>query len=239
MRKLRLILALASIECFASTSHALYQDFGDWNGLFVSKKIGPETGLMLEIQTRLHGGEPVLQNGGAVADPLSTRSNRLLIRPAFRWWIHPDLQLWAGYAWTPNFSPYRNEHRLWQQILYTHSSDHQFETQYRLRVEERDIQNSGGWSFRVRGFSRLDRWFEPSGAWGWVLWDELFWNLNTVSGGPTKGFDQNRIFLGPKYRLGERARFEFGYLNVWSALPSPSPDILAHLFATYLFIDLN
>ena len=179
------------------------------------------------LQSRLHES----------SQTYSSRSNRLLVRPAVRYWLMPELQVWFGYAWTPNFSPFRNENRFWQQLFWIQSIDSQSTHQHRLRFEERLIQNTPSVAYRLRYLPRWDRWFTEEKKLGFVVWDEFFWNLNSVTRGPSAGFDQNRFFVGPMIALSADHRLEIGYLNLYLTSSKPQSDVMAHILGMYYFMN--
>ena len=47
---------------------------------------------------------------------------------------------------------------------------------------------------------------------GITAFDEFMVTLNTVEGGPWRGYDRNRIFIGPYWQVGA-TRYEVGYLG--------------------------
>ena len=50
------------------------------------------------------------------------------------------------------------------------------------------------------------------GNFGITASNEIFVNYNSVPNGPTGGYDQDRIFIGPYWKAGN-ARYEVGYLE--------------------------
>ena len=61
-----------------------------------------------------------------------------------------------------------------------------------------------------------------------VIWDEVFFGLNDTDWGQNSGFDQNRFYVGPAYRLSKNWRVEIGYLNNHIALPGNNPDAITN-----------
>lgn len=154
------------------------------------------------------------------------RFERLLLRPAVGIQITPELSLWAGYAWTPTFGPYRDEQRPFQQVLV----EQRFGVVSlinRFRVEERFIANTQGASIRLRHMVRSIIRFGADAPLGLALSEELFVTLNAVENGPAAGFDQNRAFVGLNLRVAEW-QFELGYMNVFVDRPAPQPERMLH-----------
>jgi hypothetical protein len=174
-------------------------------------------------------------------DSIKTRGNRWILRPALTYSPEavPGLVFHLGFAWMPNLSPVRTEERLWEQASYSHALAGA-SIGHRLRLEQRHQDRTEGLGHRIRYLLRAgQQGTARSEPWGWVVWDELFWNLNSVTGGAKKGFDQNRIFAGPQYQLDPRTRLEAGYLQVYQTQGSARDSQLNHVAALFLFIDFD
>ena len=220
-------LLLAMILNLATNDSKAENMAGVWSAYFISSNINEKIGIVGEIQSRVHDQQVIS----------GLRMNRLLVRPAIRYFLNPELQVWLGYAWTPNFSPHRGEHRFWQQVLWIDKFDSQSALSHRFRFEERMIQDAQSVSYRMRYMPRFDHWFQEEKKVGFVFWDEFFWNLNSVARGPVSGFDQNRLFLGPMFSLSANSRIEVGYLNVYTSIPPPMSAVMAHILGAYVFVD--
>ena len=165
---------------------------------------------------------------------------QLLIRPGIIYNFSPNLSATVGYAYVKTY-PYGDfpspddypEHRVWQQISYTHSGLG-LDWQHRFRLEQRFIGqlsplDSGGYEvgdYRFENrFRYLLRTAVPISAdkKNYIaLSNEVFLNF----GENVKGnhFDQNRAFIGLGRKLTDTLRLEVGYLeqtlqkrggNVW------------------------
>lgn len=154
------------------------------------------------------------------------RFERLLLRPAVGLQVTPEVSLWAGYAWTPTFGPYRDEQRPFQQVLVEQRWG-VLSLINRFRVEERFIADTGGASIRLRHMVRSIIRFGVDSPLGVALSEELFVALNAIENGPAPGFDQNRAFVGLNVRVAEW-QFELGYMNVFVNRPAPQPDRMLH-----------
>lgn len=210
----------------AFKAHATQSHFAQWNSVFLNGKLSENWGWSLETQTRVAQSNTV------------TNGNRLLLRPAIRWlpWGNGDLQIHFGYGWTPNFQSYRTESRFWQQVLRQNDAA-QWWWATRFRFEERLIQNTTQTSYRTRAFARIHRYLSDDQKLGFSLWDELFWNINTINNGPKSGFDQNRIFLGPHFKLSPQARLETGYINVLTGKGRGNENLITHAYLLYVYLD--
>lgn len=141
----------------------------------------------------------------------------MVVRPAIVFNPTNDLGLYLGYAWVPKFydqeyhNDYRDEQRVWQQLLYKHSSIG-VAWHHRLRQEERILAGAEGVSNRSRYLVRGSRLLSRQLRLGLTTYSETMVNLNGVAGGPSGGFEQNRFFLGP-YWESKNSRYEVGYLG--------------------------
>jgi len=105
-----------------------------------------------------------------VGDNVS-RLERLLIRPALGYNLTDKIALFLGYAWTPTFvntsydGDFRNENRIWQQLLYKHDL-WGLQWQHRLRQEQRIIEDAGQTSNRTRYLVRGSYALNSDGAFG-------------------------------------------------------------------------
>lgn len=151
-----------------------------------------------------------------IGDDIS-RLERLIIRPAIGYNIHPNVALFLGYAWTPTYmnssyeKSFRNENRIWQQVL-VRDTRWGLDWQHRLRQEQRFIEDAGGPSNRTRYLLRGSYALSESKNFGLTGYNEIFFNLNSESNGPKAGFDRDRYFFGPYFREGV-VRYEVGYLG--------------------------
>ena len=211
---------------FNLNTHALETNFASWTGIFINGKATENLGFYLETQSRLARPNPV-SNG-----------NRLLLRPAIRYlpWGDSRLQFHLGYGWTPNFSPSRNENRIWQQVLRQEDHD-QWWWALRLRTEQRWIQFTNQTAHRLRLFARLHHYFSDDKKFGLSLWNEIFFNLNDVHSGPKAGLDQNRFFIGPHFVLSPKARVEVGYMNLYTSRCRALDDLDSHVYTLYVYLD--
>jgi hypothetical protein len=166
------------------------------------------------------------------------RDSRAILRSAFGYSPLKNLSLWVGYAWIPvaayDAEPHLrlNESRLYQQLSYEHGFG-PLRLSDRLRLEQRFLAAApSGVAWRIRNQVR--------GAWGLgserrtslILWDEIFFDLNTVPGGPQTGFDQNRAFAGVGFKLTDHFTLEVGYLNVITRRPAADTHLMLHVLST-------
>jgi hypothetical protein len=126
------------------------------------------------------------------------------------------LGLYAGYAWTPSFynssyhRDYRDEQRFWQQAVYRHDLLGIAVAQ-RVRQEQRVQMRTAGMGHRFRYMCRAAYGLTHTNDIGVAAFDEIMINLNDVEGGAWRGYDRNRLFLGPYWRV-KHVSYEVGYL---------------------------
>ena len=159
-----------------------------------------------------------------------------ILRPALGWKFSPSLALYGGYAWVPFYadddeSKDVQEHRAWQQLVYQ-GKEGPLLLQLRPRFEQR-FRPDEDVAFRLRLFGRLNAELWKGAPLAVATWDETFVQLGENSWGAPGGFDQNRLFLGLAYTVGE-LRLEPGYLNVAIRRPDDSLRI-EHNFALNAF----
>ena len=201
-----LLLSLAAATfLFPSESIAQRTDFQAWTLVTTNISLDADKKWFFYMEAQPRVGNDV------------SRLERILIRPAAGYNINKSVSLFLGYGWTPTFSnseyesDFRNENRIWQQILISHS-DFGLDWQHRIRQEQRMIDDASGVSNRTRYLLRGSYKFCDSDDWGITGYNELFVNLNSVERGPRAGFDRDRFFLGPFYTSGA-GRYEVGYLG--------------------------
>lgn len=189
----------------ASVANATPTDFEGWftTSALVSLDESKTHQLYLELQPR-------------IADDWQ-RAGLLLIRPAVVYNATSDLSLYVGYAWQPTFldanyhRTYRDEQRLWQQILYKHEL-WGIAWQHRLRQEQRKIEHTNGVSNRTRYLLRGSYPLTDAHDMGIAAFQEILVTLNNTENGPWDGYDRSRFFLGP-YWIVDNARYDVGYLG--------------------------
>jgi hypothetical protein len=207
-----------------ASARALDVDGQGWIQVIAQGPIAGRLHGYLEIQPRLRGGD------GLQAD-------KLLVRPAFYWQATPEWSLWLGYNYAPTFHPYRDEQQVWQQTLWARRFE-RFSLFNRTRLEQRMLSGAGGVAVRLRHQIRAMVPLPRDPAWSFVVFDEAFVHLNTVSSGAVSGFDQNRIFVGMSRQLTPRLRAELGYQNVFVLRAGETPDRLLHVALTSIVLSL-
>ncbi|AGC47112.1 hypothetical protein MYSTI_05836 [Myxococcus stipitatus DSM 14675] len=166
---------------------------------------------------------------------VSEQDGRVIFRSAAGVRVLQDLSFWLGYAWVPiwNWEEHpalrQGESRLFQQLFLTPRFG-ELKTTLRARVEQRFLPGTTEVSHRARLMLRGAHPLAESRL-SLVIWDEAFFHLNTVDGGPQRGFDTNRAFVGVSWKLGAHSAIEVGYLNAYVRRPSAQTDQLIHALA--------
>lgn len=162
----------------------------------------------------------------------------LLLRAGLNYHMNKKLVLTGGYAYIHNrsvqggISGYVPEHRIWEQVLFTHpvsiSSRIKGTLAHRLRLEQRflprpyvqngELKHDGNlYANRLRYFIRnitpLVPWSASGKAPFLALQNEVFVNIGDKSAVNRKFFDQNRAYIALGYRFNKQFDAEVGYMN--------------------------
>lgn len=136
---------------------------------------------------------------------------RVLLRAAVGYDLPKRFSFWAGYGYTPLLSPVTSdEHRPFLQLLGEHRLG-PVALVNRTRAEARFIEGTQQASLRARHMLRA-LYRLPDSQLGFAVYDEFFFNLNSVANGPPGGLDQNRLFAGVNYLLLPFVQIEGGYM---------------------------
>lgn len=159
----------------------------------------------------------------------------LILRPAVFYKLDPKTSLWLGYDTVnnhPDGRPSFRENRLWQQFTYQFDPIGDINILSRSRLEQRDREDFSEVAHRWRQMLRITG---PSGLHpqlSWVVYDELFVQLNTTAWVTRKGIDQNRLFLGVNWKWDAQMNGDIGYMNQY--VNSRNLDQENHILMTTL-----
>lgn len=212
----------------AAAGQEVESDFQAWNAVILTGPIKEESRLLLWFDGHARYRDDANDLGVTI------------VRPALGWRATGKLDLWAGYARVVSREdgvPDIEEDRFWQQATFPLPSVFGGNMGGRSRLEQRWRPEDGDdTGFRFRQFVR---WARPIGAsdFSFVVWDELFINLNDADWGQRGGFDQNRLFAGTAWHVTDSVRIEGGYLN--NVLETPTNAVqVNHNFSVALFWNL-
>ncbi|MGH7181713.1 MAG: DUF2490 domain-containing protein, partial [Nitrospiraceae bacterium] len=199
-------MAGAGSEVLASQN--VQQNFRLWSPVFLTVPLSTSFLGYAEVNPRF---------GDDVSD-----LNQLILRTAVGYKLDDRWSIWQGYAWATvyynanNQPDFTGEQRIYQQLS---SKDKLpfLETfpfinlNSRTRLEERWIDHTSHTALRARTMLRVDVPLPMIPGWGFVTFDEIFVNLNGVSGGPEAGFEQNRFFIGVNHEFMKKFNMDLGY----------------------------
>lgn len=220
---LQYLLLIASLG-FVSMAHAATdEDNRLWLNLTLQGKL-PADGWRwyAEIQPRFRDNAEQIDS--------------LLLRPAINYKVSKNLSVWLGYGYVRNYlvsGDIRDEHRVWQQLLYAFEPIGSTSLSARVRLEERRVEEFEDTGYRLRQMVRMTH--PLSGAWGVVAWDEVFFNTNHTDWGARSGFDQNRLFLGISHEFSASVKTEWGYLNQY--IRTSTDDRMNHTLSGVLSVN--
>ena len=223
----RNIVTISLLFCSTFSSSQAQTQFAGWLADFNTVKLSTKLSLHSDFQLR---SSHQLEN-----------TQTLLLRTGLNYHISKKLVATTGYAFIHNrrvinnISGYAPEHRIWQQLLFTHplvigSGKHarKGSLAHRLRLEQRFIAksqvqhdqliNEGNvYANRLRYFIRnvtpLVPWSAAGKAPFLALQNEVFVNIGDKSGVNGEFFDQNRAYLALGYRFHRAFDAELGYMN--------------------------
>ncbi|MCW5598948.1 MAG: DUF2490 domain-containing protein [Nitrosomonas sp.] len=249
IRKLKLFTAIAAFGLLSSPAIAedVVEDFQTWGQVMANINLGNVTG-----NENLKNWRLWLEGQGRFGMD-STQFSQSLIRPGIGYAINDKITVWAGYAWAPTSKPFANpnggknfdEHRLWQQLIYTDNFSFgrfQWRSRFEQRFFDSDIPDPGPNDVAYR-FRQLWKFSFPMSfiheKLSFIIQDELFINLNTPHAGwITRGFDQNRGFVGLGWKFNNTATGEIGYMNQYINRPHTiRPDQMQHIVGVNLFLN--
>ena len=166
-----------------------------------------------------------------------SQNDTFILRPTLSYAISPRLAIGAGYAFVETYPDGRDdvqEHRLFQQVTYTHQHEG-ITLASRSRLEERWQNLDSDKGYRLRQLIKATLPIQAAPGFSFVVWDELFINLNHTDWGANSGFDNNRAFAGIGYAFDKNYKLEIGYLNQY--VRQVGTDRSNHILSTTLQAD--
>lgn len=129
------------------------------------------------------------------------------------------LSFWVTYDWY--------EYRLWQQMILETDRCPYVYLSIRTRVEQRKRVDERCWAHRLRQQFAL-QFPEVFDKYGFVIWEEIFFHLNTVRWLSNRTISQNRFFVGLEVPISKHTLLDIGYLNRYRF--EPDVNIMSHIF---------
>ncbi len=207
---------------FAGVAAAPVDDFQTWTNVAVGGALYDSWRYAFDASVRF--GED------------SSRYTYGLVRPGIGYSLNEHTSLWAGYAHSNTAGAAGakavDEHRLWQQILWTQPTVLGTFTA-RTRLEQRRLDSGDDTGWRLRQMQRLVHPFARTPRASLVLANEFFFHLNDTDWSARTGLDQHRAFVGLGCDLAARLHGEVGYLNIYQHRAGRA-DRLTHVLSLNL-----
>ncbi len=224
-----IIVCFLLVNPVTAFSESLNQDFQTWGNITALVSLGKADSKLKNVKLWLEG------QGRFGED--SSQFSQGILRPGIGYYVKKNISLWLGYGWIPNNPPAPSqdfdEHRIWQQLLWTEQFDiGKFMSRTRLEQRFDDRGDDVGWRFRQ--FFKFYQPIKYVPNLSWVLWDEVFVDINKTDWKSTNGFDQNRVFAGLGYQINQHARTELGYINQY--IRGAQTDSMNHILSVNLFL---
>lgn len=213
-------LMLISNSTFADSSEGSEQLFGNWSSLIINGKFGKDSSWIYYGDVAIRSSENHKdKNGDSAGYDIGAVPVRFGVGYQFDKMNFEKMtstnSLLVGYLFQYSAPPYSKfsiyENRTWEQYLNVLDFGEWGKLQNRSRFEQRTVTYMEGTSLRWR--QAIKYTYPINKDWGMSIAEEFFANMNTVGFGPTAGFDQNRVFVGPTYKINEETKLEFGYMN--------------------------
>ena len=215
-----ILTILLSWSFYPAYADSLKNDFGLWTAVNIN------TPITKKFQSRFQMSPRWLDN--------STNFNQLILHALLGYKFNEHLSFFQGYAWSTLYRPnFTREQRPYQDLLITHNIN-KISLEHRFRFEERFLQDVEGISLRARYKLKGTYPLDKNEKWSLVLFDELFFNLNSHSKGPEVGLDQNRIYIGINHKFNENISSDLGYQLQQLNPPRSSINRFNHFIFFYL-----
>ena len=179
-----------------SLTHAAEEDTGYWTTVSAGVPIAERWSAALLVQTRSTNDFGDLE--------------RTVIRPSVSYTANNLLRLTVGYdAHFIELARDRVEHRIWQQWSAKWLAA-PVSVSSRIRLEERFLEDVDGTAVRLRLKGQMVVPISESNL-SAVASNEYFVGLNDLDQGSQSGFDQNRAYVGLRYKVNKRHTVQIGY----------------------------
>ncbi len=194
-------IAITGLAFAIATGPARAQDTQFWTALFANGPAEEDGRFLLWFDGHARYSEDVSRLGVSI------------IRPGVGYKVNERVSLWAGYAYVVSRADGRDnitDNRIWQQATYKIASGDWGALTGRTRLEQRFLSTGDETAHRLRQFVRYSKPVSP--RWTVTGWNETFIALNGTDAGIASGYDQNRTFVGLRWKTAGRLALEGGYL---------------------------
>ncbi len=204
----RLSIILLCSWCVTSVQAANIDDFQSWLSLAIVGRLGSENEALSKVRYEFIAQERTADD--------STRFFQSLLRTGAGYQITHHSSLWLGYDWLHTndvFVPVAIDTSTpWQQFMWENTYEY-FSFMSRTRLEEQFVEGNDDMGWRVRQMLQFSIPITAIPDLAILTFDELFVNLNGISGIDDPGTIQNRLFLGLTYGVSEHVVTQLGYMN--------------------------
>lgn len=236
MKFLILLLMIVTPTVFADNTEGSEQLFGQWSTIIINGKFGKDSPW-------IYYGDAAIRSTQNHKDKEGNDSGYTIGAVPVRFGVGYQFDkmnsVLAGYLFQLSEPPYSKftvyENRAWEQYLNVLDFNDYGKLQNRSRFEQRTVTYTGGTALRWR--QAIKYTYPIDKDWGFSIGDEIFVNLNTVNWGPVQGFDQNRLFIGPTYKINNETKIEFGYMNNYVNKDLKS-DLNNHVFVLNFYYNV-
>ena len=220
-----MIPMLAALVALPTVAHA--KPIEDTQGWATISATGPIAG---DFVFQVEGQSRIIDNVG--------RYGQTQLRGAAGVKVDPNLTLFVGYVHQDTKRAGARdgiEDRLYQQASLKLGNALGGSLATRIRLEQRFIRGASGTSLRYRQQVRYQKPFHKDGP-ALIVASEIFFTLNSITGGPRGGFDQLRGLVGVFVPVSKAVSIEAGYQAVY--VNGTPRDRLNHTFPIVLAIKL-
>ncbi len=160
-----------------------------------------------------------------------------LARAALGYSLSELATIWVGYTWVPTQSlgkPFVSEQELWPGFRYVLPTE--YGTWMFRTLLESDFIHGTDVRLRPRQTVRFTHPFDFEPRLSLIVWDELFFRVNSTQYGGQAGYDQNRAFAGVGWTFNPSFTVELGYLNQDVDDAKHVNNTMHHIIQTSFFI---
>jgi len=209
-----------------------------WLGYFNQTRLNNKFGLWTDLHLRTK--ENFIDNFSAS-----------FVRLGLTYYVTDVIKITAGYAYVSAYPADAHkkitqpEHRPWQQVQW-HTEYGKKRMMQRFRLEERfrrkilndsTLAMGSNFNFRIRYNIWFDLPLSKKGivpnSMSLVLNDEVHINFGKQI--INNYFDQNRLFAGLKYQVGDHSNVQFGYMNLFQQLAAGNKFRSIHTMRLFYF----
>jgi hypothetical protein len=237
MRKFVIVVCLFFLSVGVEAQQVVEKEINEqvqfWWSINATSRLSNKWGLMTDLHVR---------RNNFLKDP-----NFYFLRAGAVYWVNDNFTLAGGVAhlWlataTDNGTDYAGENRLYQQVQWREKIN-KLSYLFRVRNEQRwhEVLNNDGTVNRVR-FSNRVRFlfsvtipvFKNPQLPAISIADEMLIHFGKEIVYNT--FDQNRVFVGVKQKLGKRVSFDLGYMMVYQQKYSGYQYDMNHTFRWFFY----